>query len=107
MPIVRETALEHPSFTIEFSEHLPQTKWQYCLDQLKNTGALVEGAERAGISGCLSTTAATRSCGVAFVSLSFRKSVPCYFHVWWSRGSGERISETLRHVTRESCPKSW
>jgi hypothetical protein len=42
LPIVRENALEHPSFTIEFPEHLPQTKWQYCVDQLKNTGAELE-----------------------------------------------------------------
>jgi hypothetical protein len=40
--IVRENALEYPSFTIEFPEHLASAKRQYCLDQLKNTGALVE-----------------------------------------------------------------
>jgi hypothetical protein len=34
--------LEQPSFTIEFPEHLSEAKRQYCLDQLKNTGALVE-----------------------------------------------------------------
>jgi hypothetical protein len=54
MPIVRENALEHPSFTIEFPEHLPQSKWQYCVDQLKNTGALVEPqSERVFLVVCL------------------------------------------------------
>ena len=54
MPIVRENALEHPSFTIEFPEHLPQTKWQYCVDQLKNTGSLAEPqSERVFLVVCL------------------------------------------------------
>jgi hypothetical protein len=34
--------MEPASFTIEFPEHLPREKRQYCLDQLSATGASVE-----------------------------------------------------------------
>jgi hypothetical protein len=34
--------MEQASFTIEFPEHLPREKWQYCLTQLTDTGAAVE-----------------------------------------------------------------
>ena len=30
------------SFTLEFPEHVPRTKWQYILDQLAQTGSTVE-----------------------------------------------------------------
>jgi hypothetical protein len=32
---------DRPSFTIEFAEHLPSKKSQYCLTQLRNAGASV------------------------------------------------------------------
>jgi len=45
--------MEHPSFTIEFAEHSPAEKWQYCLTQLKNTGASVEpNGERSAVVVC-------------------------------------------------------
>jgi len=34
--------VEPGTFTIKFPEHLPRGKWQYCLNQLSDTGALVE-----------------------------------------------------------------
>jgi hypothetical protein len=34
--------MEPPSFTIEFLEHLPPERRQYCLAQLGDTGAAVE-----------------------------------------------------------------
>jgi hypothetical protein len=34
--------MEPASFIIEFPAHLPRDKWQYCLDQLSQTGASVE-----------------------------------------------------------------
>jgi hypothetical protein len=34
--------VEIAAFTIEFAEHLPAEKRQYCLDHLSNTGAAVE-----------------------------------------------------------------
>jgi hypothetical protein len=34
--------VESASFTIEFPEHLPRAKWQYCLNQLSDTGASIE-----------------------------------------------------------------
>jgi len=33
---------QHPSFTIEFHQHLPPETWQHWLSQLRNTGASVE-----------------------------------------------------------------
>jgi hypothetical protein len=54
IPIFWENALEQPSFTIEFPEHLPEAKRQYYLDHLKNTGALVEPqSERIFLIICL------------------------------------------------------
>ena len=42
-PIARAWGtLEPASFTIEFPEHLPRAKWQYCLDQLTSHGAQVQ-----------------------------------------------------------------
>jgi len=32
-----ENSLEHPSFTIEFLEHVSPTEWRQWLDQIKNT----------------------------------------------------------------------
>lgn len=62
MPIAQENALEHASFTIEFPEHVPQTKWQYCVDQLKNTSALVEPqSERVFLVVCLPPQQLVRS----------------------------------------------
>ena len=34
--------MEEASFTIEFPEHLPREKWEYCLSQLAETGATLE-----------------------------------------------------------------
>ena len=34
--------MEPATFTIEFPEHMPRDKWQYCLDQLADEGAQVE-----------------------------------------------------------------
>jgi hypothetical protein len=34
--------MEASSFTLEFPEHLPRATWQYVLDQLAQTGAVVE-----------------------------------------------------------------
>ena len=39
-----ENVLEYPSFTIEFFEHLLPDDYQYCLNQLRDTGASVEPA---------------------------------------------------------------
>jgi hypothetical protein len=33
--------METSAFTIEFPEHLPRAKWQYCLDHLSQTGATI------------------------------------------------------------------
>jgi len=35
-------SVEIAAFTIEFPEHLPAEKQQYCLDHLSDTGAVVE-----------------------------------------------------------------
>jgi len=37
-----ENSLDLPSFTIEFLEHLSPMDWQHWLDQIRNTGAVVE-----------------------------------------------------------------
>jgi hypothetical protein len=33
------------SFTIRFPEHLPREKWEYCLDQLADSGGSAENIE--------------------------------------------------------------
>ena len=54
IPFFGRMLLEHPSFTIEFPEHLSEAKRQYCLDHLKNIGALVEPqSERVFLITCL------------------------------------------------------
>ena len=106
LPEAREFRLENPSFTVEFLEHLSPQDWQQWLIQLGNTGASVDPqSERVYAVVC------SRPQQLAHVGwLLFHSHLRNLCRVVSTSGGAEareRISETLRHVTRRSCAESW
>ena len=87
--------MESASFTIEFPQHLPREKWQYCLTQLSGTGAAVEQENERVFRVVCSKPKQLAHVGWALFHTHFFKPLSSHCYVWRRRGSRERISKAV------------